>query len=157
MVTWITLSVMSFVLTEAPHSQVNWLSDYATAYRQTRAEGVPLLVVLDNPAEAEHRIEQVSRRKPDETQIELLSNYKLCHVDVRTQYGQRLAKAFHADQFPHTVIIDNTASVKLFKKTGPFTTEEWVTTLVKYKSGNRQTVVRGNSGFSSGSPYICNT
>ncbi len=157
MVTWIALSVVSFVLIDAPQPQVDWLDDYGTAYRQTRMEGMPLLVVLDNPAEAEHRIEQVSSRAQDETQIDLLSSYKLCHVDVRTEYGQRLAKAFHADQFPHTVIIDNTASVQIFKKTGHFTTEEWVTTLVKYKSGKRRAVVRQASTFSSSRAYICNT
>ena len=156
MVTWITLSVMSFVLTDASEPQLDWITDYGAAYRQTRMEGVPLLVVLDDPSKAEHRIEQVSSRAQDKTQIELLSNYKLCHVDVRTEYGQRLAKAFHVDQFPHTVIIDNTASVKIFKKTGHFTTEEWVTTLVKYKSGDRPPVVQVDSGFTS-QGYVCYT
>ncbi len=69
----------------------------------------------------------------------MLGNYELCHVDVSTEYGQQVAKAFGATQFPHTAIIDRTGAVVLFKKPGQIAETEWTAALTRYQSGEQTT------------------
>ncbi len=49
----------------------------------------------------------------------------MCHVDVTTEYGQKVAKVFNAKEFPHVAIIDKTGSMVIFKKTGQIDSAEW--------------------------------
>jgi hypothetical protein len=127
-------SLLLLSLSAAPSEDASptWLTDYGVALRQAHLEGVPLLVVLDDPADPSRCIEQVSAAGDSQ---ELLKSYKLCHIDVRTPYGARTAKAFAAREFPRTVIIDNTASVQIFRKTGRFAAGQWRSTLAAYKDG----------------------
>jgi hypothetical protein len=92
------------------------------------------LVVIDDPSVADRRIEQVSSRN-DQFGAELLAAYELCHIDATTRYGQQVAAAFKVREYPHTAIIDRTASVILHQETGQFTTDRWVSTLATYRSG----------------------
>ena len=69
-------------------------------------------------------------------QAKVLASYRLCRVDVSTEYGQKVAQAFGATQFPHTAIIDKTGSTVLFKKPGQIGAEEWQTTLAKFQKGS---------------------
>ena len=79
-----------------------------------------LLVVLDKPNSKEARIEPalLSEDKATSDNSKLLKPYRLCHVDVTTEYGQKVAKAFNAKEFPHVAIIDKTGSMVIFNKTG---------------------------------------
>ncbi len=114
-----------------------WLDDYGVALRQAEMEGRPLLVVLENPAEAKAAAHLASLSH-DPQASQRLESYKLCRIDVRTDYGQRVAQAFKAASFPHTVVIDNTASVKLFKTSGQMSPSEWQSVLARYESGERR-------------------
>ncbi len=114
----------------------NWMDDYGAALRQAEAEGRPLLVVIGNPGD-QRAVTHLATLRNDPRADKLLAPYKLCRIDTSTDYGQRVAKAFRATSFPHTVVIDNTASVKLFKHTGEMTAADWQTTLVRFASGER--------------------
>ena len=87
----------------------------------------------------------------------LLSPYRLCHVDVTTDYGQKVAKAFKAKEFPHVAIIDKTGSVVIFRKTGQIKQDEWKKILTENKSGERSNpvshVTLKPTGESSGGSY----
>lgn len=116
-----------------------WHKSYGDALEATRAAGKPLLIVIDNPEETAQRLAQLdalvslvaaSGSNP-------LRNYVLCRVDVRTRYGKAVAEAFRTTTFPHTVVIDRTGSVKLFKKTGQFTASQWTGMLTRYQDGVR--------------------
>jgi hypothetical protein len=148
-----TLLLLFLATGQAPavDSGPTWLTDYGVALRQARLEGVPLLVVLDNPQQPRLRVEQVALTR-GASDAALLEPYKLCHVDVRTPYGQAVARAFQATEFPRTVIIDNTASVQLFRKTGQFTASQWATTLTTYRDGRRPYIPPAIS-----QPIICRT
>jgi len=61
----------------------------------------------------------------------------LCHVDVTTDYGQKVAKAFNAKEFPHVAIIDKTGSMVIYKKTGQIDSAEWQKILTSHKTGER--------------------
>lgn len=113
-----------------------WLSDYGVALRQAKLERLPLLVVLENPA-ADASVVQVGSSS-EIVETPLLSNYKLCRIDVSTPYGKKVAQAFEVHSFPHTVIIDKTASVQIFKKTGALTAEQWQDALAGHKQGLRR-------------------
>jgi len=98
--------------------------------------------VLDKPTSDVARIEPalLSENDASNDNSKLLSPYRLCHVDVSTDYGQEVAKAFHAKDFPHVAIIDKTGSVVIFKKTGQIKQDEWKKILTSYKSGDRTAV-----------------
>lgn len=118
---------------------VQWQADYGKALAATRADDRPLLIVLDVPSD-EMKAAEDDQLKTDGEQAELLASYQLCHVDASTEYGQKVAKAFKADKFPLTAIIDKTGSVILLKKQGQLSDAEWNETLINYKSGERSAV-----------------
>lgn len=126
-----TLAASTLAVTPA---KVQWQADYGQALAATRSDQRPLLVVIDNPVDPKTAFEQ-KLLDADGVQAELLKSYQLCHVDVSTEYGKKVAEAFGAKQFPHTAIIDKTGSTVLFKKPGQIGGEEWQTTLAKYQKG----------------------
>lgn len=138
-----TIAASSFAVTPA---KVKWQADYGKALAATRSDQRPLLVVLDNPADPQAAFDG-KLLAADGEQAELLKSYRLCRVDVSTEYGQKVAEAFGATQFPHTAIIDKTGSTVLFKKPGRIAGEEWQSTLTKFEKGVKpQTVFfRGNT------------
>jgi hypothetical protein len=81
---------------------------------------------------------------------EQLKPYQLCRVDVTSDYGQRVVKAFGATTLPHVSIIDKTGAVVLFKHRGQMSSESWKSTLEKYSSGERQTRVAQTSFYRGG-------
>ncbi len=119
-----------------PLSATEWNNNYGDALKDAKAAKKPLLVVIDEPSNPKGRIDQV-HFTGDTTQPELLSPYRLCHVDANTPYGKRLAKAFGAKSFPYTAITDKTSKVLIFEKSGKFSTSDWVATLVKHREGQR--------------------
>lgn len=122
---------------------------YGEALRATRQKGRPLLVVLDSLRHPEPRLRS-GRHVKDTAQADLFRGYEVCHIDVDTEYGQKVADAFGARQFPHTAIIDRTGSVILYRNSGRMDTGQWVTTLAAHRSGTRAEVPRSRPRMSSG-------
>ena len=58
-------------------------------------------------------------------------------MDVTTEYGQKVAKAFNAKSFPHVAIIDKTGSSVIFSKTGKIEATEWEKALTLHRNGER--------------------
>lgn len=129
-------------LAASPQSRM-WEASYGKALEASRAESSPLLVVLDNPNSKESRIEPtlLSLDAAGDTHAGLLRPYRLCHVDVTTDYGQKVAKAFQAKNFPHVAIIDKTGSSVIFRKTGKITAAEWQQLLTRHRNGDRTTAM----------------
>lgn len=117
---------------------VQWQADYAKALAATRQDDRPLLVVLDVPSDPKAAVE-AEQFEIEGEQGKLLESYQLCHVDVSTKYGKKVADAFRAKQFPFTAIIDKTGSVVLLKKSGQISNDEWQETLAKYQKGEQTT------------------
>jgi hypothetical protein len=126
-----TLAASTFAVTPA---KVTWQADYGKALAATRSDQRPLLVVLENPT-APATTFDAKLLAAEGDQAEVLKSYRVCKVDVSTEYGQKVAEAFGATQFPHTAIIDKTGSSVLFKKPGQIGGEEFKTTLTKFQSG----------------------
>jgi len=137
--------VVGVALALVPIDGAQWHDDYGSAFRSTKESQRPLLVVLDTHAVSLAHVAPVSQRRPlDHTA--LLDKYTLCHIDVTTPYGRKVAESFLAKTFPTTVIIDKSASVKLVSKTGKLSDDELHSMLVKFQSGERPA-----------SPVICRT
>lgn len=138
MVTTLATAILAVSILTAKSESPQWESDYGKALEATRADQKPLLVVLDKPADKDARLDPELLRESDSgKQQELLSPYELCHVDVSTDYGKRVAKAFKAKDFPHLAIIDRTGSVILFSKNGKMKSDQWEHTLLSFKKGTR--------------------
>jgi len=138
MVTTLATAILAVSFLTAKSEAPQWQPDYGKALEATRAEEKPLLVVLDKPADEESRLDPalLSEGKSGEQQ-ELLDDYELCHVDVSTKYGKRVAKAFRAKEFPHTAIIDRTGSVILFSNAGKMKSDQWEHALLSFRKGTR--------------------
>jgi hypothetical protein len=162
MVHYLAAALVAAASAVATTGKPQWQSDYGKALAATRSVQRPLLVVLDIPSNPQARING-SLLSAEGQQAKLLESYELCHVDVSTEYGQRVAKAFRATQFPHTAIIDRKGAVVLFKKPGQMAESEWSATLAKYQTGERSLATsqtayfRGNSILPSSYPVMTNS
>jgi hypothetical protein len=114
-----------------------WEASYGKALEATRDEKSPLLVVLDKPNSDDARLEPelLGEEEVGQSDAKLLRPYRLCHVDVTTKYGRRVARAFRAKRFPHVAIIDRTGEKVIFRKSGQIEPKEWEQILVDHKSG----------------------
>jgi hypothetical protein len=139
MISYMAIATMAIGLLAASPQPSTWEASYGKALEASRADNSPLLVVLDNPNSEEARIEPalLGDATPAGKQAELLRPYRLCHVDVSTEYGQKVAKAFQAKSFPHVAIIDKTGSSVIFSKTGKIEAAEWEKALTVHRNGER--------------------
>ena len=119
-----------------PAGGSEWRSNYGKALTAAKSAGRPLLVVLDIPGGVETRFTHARLDIDDDTETALLDLYELCRVDVSTEYGKKVAKAFGVTSFPHTVITDRAIKNIIFRKSGGFTDQEWVSTLLSYQNGS---------------------
>jgi hypothetical protein len=143
MVSLLATAVLALAFTTTGPETVQWEASYGKALEATKAVEHPLLVVLDKPATTDARIapELLSPESTSAKDAELLKPYQLCHVDVTTEYGQKVAEAFKAKSFPYVAVIDKTGSVILYSKAGKIASDEWSKILTTYKSGDRSTAV----------------
>ena len=139
MINFVATATLAIGLLAAAPKAPQWETSYGKALEETRSGQDPLLVVLDKPNSKEARIEPalLSEEKATGDNSKLLKPYRLCHVDVTTNYGQKVAEAFHAKEFPHVAIIDKTGSMVIFHKTGKIKTAEWQEILTSHKTGER--------------------
>ena len=137
MINFVATATLAIGLLAAAPKAPQWETSYGKALEETRSGQDPLLVVLDKPNSKEARIEPalLSEEKATGDNSKLLKPYRLCHVDVTTEYGQKVAKVFNAKEFPHVAIIDKTGSMVIFKKTGQIDSAEWQKILTSHKAG----------------------
>lgn len=136
MVHYLAAALVAASFATSTPASLDWQADYGKALAATRSDQRPLLVVLDIPSNPEQSLSnELLATQGDQAKV--LGAYELCHVDASTEYGQKVAAAFGATQFPHTAIIDRKGEVVLFKKPGQIEQSEWTTTLVKYQTGER--------------------
>lgn len=133
MLVTVSTALVAFALSAASPQAPLWEADYGKALKQTRSDDRPLLIVLDQPG-AEKKELSPAILGADK---KLLKAYDLCRVNVSTEYGQKVAKAFEAKQFPYVAILDKTGSIILHSQAGEMTTSKWTSTLTKYQSGER--------------------
>ena len=141
MINFVMTATMAIGLLAAAPKAPQWETNYGKALEETRSGQDPLLVVLDKPSSKEARLEPalLSEEKATADSSNLLKPYRLCHVDVTTEYGQKVAKVFNAKEFPHVAIIDKTGSLVIFKKTGQIDSAEWQKILTNHKTGESAT------------------
>ena len=141
MINFVATATMVIGLLAAAPKAPEWENNYGKALEETRLGQDPLLVVLDKPNSKDARLEPklLSADKAMTENSTLLKPYRLCHVDVSTEYGQKVAKVFNAKEFPHVAIIDKTGSLVIFKKTGQIDSAEWQKILTSHKTGESAT------------------
>jgi hypothetical protein len=139
MMGYMTTATLAVGLLAATPQAPQWKASYGKALEATRENDQPLLVVLDKPDSASARVEPalLSEGEVSGKPVELLKSYELCHVDVTTDYGQKVAKAFHVSTFPHVAIIDKTGSVIIYRKSGSIGAAEWQEILNRHRDGER--------------------
>jgi hypothetical protein len=139
MLSFLATATLTICAMAAAGKPAQWETSYGKALKATRKADAPLLVVLDKPSSKEARLapELLNEEMSDAEANELLQPYQLCHVDVTTTYGKKVAKAFHVKSFPHVAIIDKTGSKVIFRKSGEIKTAEWERILARHKSGDR--------------------
>ena len=129
------LAVLATVnLAVSTTGDLDWSDHYANAKSQAAAEQRPLLVVLENPGDPSGKFEQAQLALGGEN-AELLKNYRLCRMDVTTEYGRRVADAFGAKTFPFTAITDKSAKFVNFRSGGTMSGDRWAQALEQWKQG----------------------
>lgn len=110
-------------------NELAWSSNYGQAKSEAKAAQRPLLIVMEDPSKPETRLDQQA------SDSELLQKYQLCRIDVTTEYGKKVAKAFNATEFPYTACTDKTASFITFRGAGKMSVEGWKSVLKDHADG----------------------
>ncbi|MEN0111300.1 MAG: hypothetical protein AAF805_11315 [Planctomycetota bacterium] len=142
---WILVATSAALAADAKIDAADgWNADYGAALAETKADERPLLVVLDNPAEAAESL--------GEERLEAggLERYALCRVDVTSEYGREVAKAFGVTEFPHVAIIDRTGSVIVRRIAGDVSAEQWESILDRHAAGLRE----GRTRYTVAKPIV---
>jgi hypothetical protein len=149
MVSYLATATLAVSLLTSTPQPLEWQADYGKALAATRSGDQPLLVVVDKPATAENRLDPtlLSQDTIEGEGFELLRPYHLCHVDASTEYGKEVAKAFKADGFPFTAIIDKTGSVVLYSKAGQMENDEWQVVLKSFQKGDLDDSLASTGGL----------
>ncbi len=122
--------------------EVVWVDDYAVALEEAKELQKPLLIVIDDPSQSQDQSQQAEATLELENAA-LLEDYVLCHVDVTTDYGKRVADVFKVKQYPSTAIIDKTGEKIIYRKSGQLDDEDWATALGTRKRETTRTAARG--------------
>lgn len=134
-------AVATQMLATAAVQSPRWEADYGKALATTRAtDAQPLLVVLENPASEAERIAPSLLTPASENELAgtpALDAYRVCRIDVTSEYGKKVAEVFKAEKFPFTAIIDRTGTVILHEQAGPVDAQAWGDQLARYQDGNR--------------------
>ena len=101
-----------------------WNTNYKSALMAARNNHKPLVVVLENTKDPDEALSQ-STLELDENVASLLGKYELCRIDVSTEYGQKIANAFGASEFPFTAISDTNCKVIRHRNVGRPTVQVW--------------------------------
>jgi hypothetical protein len=133
MVHYLAAAVLAASTFAVTPEKATWQADYGKALAATKNDQRPLLVVLDNQADS--NTAESKLLTPEGEQAQVLKAYRVCRVDIASDYGKAVAKAFGAKQFPYTAIIDKTGSKVLFQKAGQMTGQDFQATLAKYQKG----------------------
>lgn len=120
----------------ASTSSTEYQGDYGKALAATRTDQRPLLVVLDIPSDPQASLD-ANLLDQSGAAAAALKPFNVCHVDVSTDYGRKVAEAFHATSFPHTAIIDKTGAVVIHNQPGKIADDQWQSMLVKYQDGQQ--------------------
>jgi hypothetical protein len=167
MMSYIATATLAVGLLAATPQAPVWEASYGKALQATRDGNQPLLVVLDKPNSEDARIEPKLLSDGDISgkSVEALKPYQLCHVDVTSDYGKKVAEVFHAKTFPAVAIIDKTGSVIIHRQNGKIDAAGWEKMLKEHKDGLRPTAktvshvtykaVSGSTyeGANTGRPY----
>lgn len=109
----------------------DWFGDYHEAKAVSVAAGQRLLVVLENPSEPQHTVEQISTMT-SAVEADLLKPFTACRIDVSTEKGKEMAAKFGVTEFPYTAVIDKTGKWIVYSNAGRYSNSEWLTLLVTY-------------------------
>src|SRR5262245_14638476 len=141
MMSYIATATLAAGLLATTPTAPAWQASYGKALQATREGNQPLLVVLDKPNSEDARVEPalLSEGSISGKQAEALKPYQLCHVDVTSEYGKKVADAFHAKTFPAVAIIDKTGSVIIHRQDGKVDAAKWEKMLNEHKEGLRPT------------------
>ena len=112
-----------------------WTNDYDAAVEAARAAGLPLLIVLEDEGRASNPLFSLTSPKV----LRVLSRYRLCRLDVKSELGQRIATGYNATQFPYTLITDARCERIVFRGAGSFSQGSWERTLANYAGPNPKT------------------
>ncbi len=139
MMSYIATATLAVGLLATTPQTPQWEASYGKALQATRNGNQPLLIVLDKPNSEDARVEPalLSEGSISGQPVESLKPYQLCHVDVTSEYGKKVADVFRAKSFPHVAIIDKTGSVIIHRQTGKLDAAGWEKMLNQYKDGQR--------------------
>ena len=132
-VTSIVVCLASSVVTSpTTEATLQWQEHYGAAKRLAQKTERPLLVVLENPANPAGKIDETKISEKDRQAI-AKQKFELVRVDVNTDYGKRVAKAFGAKSFPYTAVTDDRSVNIVYRKAGPMSEKDWRVALAKSK------------------------
>ncbi len=165
MISYLATAMLAVAAAAAPPQPIQWEQDYGKALAATRSDDLPLLVVLDKPTEEEARLDPALLGEDTKSGqlVDDLRKFQLCHVDVTTEYGQKVADVFHAKKFPYAAVIDRTGSIIVDTRVGKIDANQWndlvsmhrggssAVSHVSYKmSGDSAMIQKPSTSFSSG-------
>ena len=134
-VMWTYLLAVGTMLGSAP-TDTQWPKDYRQALDAARSNQRPMLVVLEDHSAEEGKLTTLAEPASPALR-ELLASYEVCSIDVNTERGASVARAFRAERYPYSAITDSSCEFVVFRGVGQFSESAWANMLADYKGGAR--------------------
>jgi hypothetical protein len=109
--------------------------DYKQAWRAGRAQGLPVLVILNPGSEADSRSVDTDLLRRTGQRRELLGKYVVAVIDVSTRAGQAVHKRFQSPQLPRVSVLDKQQKWQVYRTSQSLSAEDWNLVLEKHQKG----------------------
>ena len=109
--------------------------DYKQAWRAGRAQGLPVLVILNPGSEADSRSVDTDLLRRTGQRRELLGKYVVAVIDVSTREGQAVHKRFQSPQLPRVSVLDKQQKWQVYRTSQSLSAEDWNLVLEKHQKG----------------------
>jgi len=109
--------------------------DYKQAWRAGRAQGLPVLLILNPGPDADSGSVDANLLRRTRQRRELLGKYVVAVVDASTPQGQKVHKLFQSPALPRVSVLDKQQKWQIYRTSQPLSPEDWNLVLEKHQKG----------------------
>ena len=110
--------------------------DYKQAWRAARAQGLPVLVILNPGGDSDSPAVDVEFLRRTAHRRKLLGNYVVAVIDTSTERGEVVHKLFESPALPRISVLDKQQKWQIYRTSRDLSAEDWNIVLESNRKGD---------------------